>query len=216
MLMLALLAGAIGCTKDDDVAPAPSSTSTPAPSTGSSGSTTGASTVDKTTMLRLVNEARKKGCSCGATYMPPVDTVVWNSKLEQAALLHSQDMNKNSYFDHTGLDGSTPATRITAVGYTWQAVGENIARGVHLRKGRCRCLARQRGALQEYHEQALYGNGRCPRRQLLDPGVRQTPKVAAPRRSLHEASLHREAFFMCAIFNKFPKKGWIEGAVGLL
>ena len=88
--------------------------------------------------------------------------------------------------------------------------------GVHLRKGRCRCLARQRGALQEYHEQALYGNGRCPRRQLLDPGVRQTPKVAAPRRSLHEASLHREAFFMCAIFNKFPKKGWIEGAVGLL
>lgn len=129
MLMLALLAGAIGCTKDDDVAPAPSSTSTPAPSTGSSGSTTGTSTVDKTTMLRLVNEARKKGWSCGATYMPPVDTVVWNSKLEQAALLHSQDMNKNSYFDHTGLDGSTPATRITAVGYTWQAVGENIARG---------------------------------------------------------------------------------------
>jgi uncharacterized protein YkwD len=61
--------------------------------------------------------------------MKPVSPVTWNDKLEQAALIHSQDMDTNGYFDHTGRDGSTPATRITGVGYKWSAIGENIAMG---------------------------------------------------------------------------------------
>lgn len=61
--------------------------------------------------------------------MPPVKPVAWNSILEQAALVHSQDMTKNSYFDHTGSDGSSAGDRITRLGYIWQAWGENIAMG---------------------------------------------------------------------------------------
>lgn len=165
MLMITLLAGFIGCTKDDEQAPAPSkttttttattNTTTPNANTGSTtttttsgggssttgsstsgtgtgnstGSTSGTSTVNKAVLLQLVNDARAKGCNCGSTYMQPVGPVAWNDKLEQAALIHSQDMNKNGYFDHTGSDGSSPATRITGVGYQWSAIGENIAMG---------------------------------------------------------------------------------------
>lgn len=153
-LMVVLLAGFIGCTKDDDPIPASNKTTTATSNTNTggssttngsgtttsgsntggtgSGSTTGtttASTVDKATLLQLVNDVRAKGCNCGSTYMQPVGPVAWNDKLEQAALAHSQDMNKNSYFDHTGLDGSTPGTRVTLAGYQWMAVGENIALG---------------------------------------------------------------------------------------
>lgn len=52
-----------------------------------------------------------------------------NSLLEQAAQAHAQDMAQNSYFSHTGQNGSTPGTRITATGYVWQGYAENIAYG---------------------------------------------------------------------------------------
>lgn len=85
--------------------------------------------VDRGTMLALVNEVRAKGCNCGTTYMPPVGALVWNDKLEQAALLHTQDMYVNNFFDHAGSNGSTPSQRVTAAGYSWMATGENIATG---------------------------------------------------------------------------------------
>jgi uncharacterized protein YkwD len=87
------------------------------------------STVNESTLLALVNNVRKTGCTCGKTAMPAVAPVIWNSLLEKAALLHSADMNKNNYFDHTGLDGSNPGDRITRAGYNWRAYGENIANG---------------------------------------------------------------------------------------
>ncbi|HEX2864806.1 MAG TPA: CAP domain-containing protein, partial [Deinococcales bacterium] len=55
--------------------------------------------------------------------------LAWNSKLEAAALTHTQDMVKNNYFDHIGSDGSNPGTRATAAGYNWYTIGENIAAG---------------------------------------------------------------------------------------
>ena len=109
-------------------------TNTGGTNTGSTGTTTppttsGTSTLNEATMLQLVNAARAKGCNCGSTYMQPVSPVAWNDKLEQAALNHSIDMTTNNFFSHTGSNGSTPATRITGVGYQWSAVGENIAMG---------------------------------------------------------------------------------------
>ena len=38
-------------------------------------------------------------------------------------------MAVNSYFSHTGLDGRSVAQRVSAAGYSWRAVGENIAGG---------------------------------------------------------------------------------------
>jgi uncharacterized protein YkwD len=50
--------------------------------------------------------------------------------LSAAAKAHSQDMATKNYFDHTGLDGSTPEQRMTAAGYTGaNATGENIFAG---------------------------------------------------------------------------------------
>lgn len=51
---------------------------------------------------------------------------------------HAQDMKANNYFDHTGLNGSSPTQRIKAAGYPNVSpcncnrrfyYGENIARG---------------------------------------------------------------------------------------
>jgi uncharacterized protein YkwD len=87
------------------------------------------STVNKAVVLQLVNDARKKGCSCGKIYYPPVPALTWNNQLEKAAYSHSTDMFRNKYFNHTGSDGSGTGERITNAGYSWRYYGENIAQG---------------------------------------------------------------------------------------
>jgi uncharacterized protein YkwD len=87
------------------------------------------STVNKTLMLQLVNDARKKGCQCGDTWYPSAPAVTWNGLLEKAALLHSQDMYANKYFSHTAEDGTGAGVRINVAGYKWKTFGENIAMG---------------------------------------------------------------------------------------
>jgi uncharacterized protein YkwD len=71
-------------------------------------------------ILALVN-AERAAAGCSALTL--------NSKLTQAAYLHAQDMLQNDFFSHTGSNGSSVGTRVTAQGYTWRRVGENIAAG---------------------------------------------------------------------------------------
>jgi len=85
--------------------------------------------VNTTVLMNLVNEQRSKGCSCGGKKMPPVPPLIWNKNLEKAAYDHSVDMSTNNYFDHIGLNGSNPGTRISAAGYNWISCAENIAEG---------------------------------------------------------------------------------------
>ncbi|PHN06371.1 CAP domain-containing protein [Flavilitoribacter nigricans] len=80
-------------------------------------------------MLSLVNELRSEGCRCGSKYMPPVAPLSWDADLERAALRHAYDMKSNDFFDHTGSDGTDVSDRVSDAGYSWQAVGENIAWG---------------------------------------------------------------------------------------
>ncbi|MCG2838400.1 CAP domain-containing protein [Photobacterium sp. WH77] len=80
-------------------------------------------------MLAAVNAARAQGQDCGGTWMPAVAPLTWDATLEQTAFLHSSDMANYDYFSHTGLDGSSPSSRVTAQGYSWKTVGENIAAG---------------------------------------------------------------------------------------
>jgi uncharacterized protein YkwD len=61
--------------------------------------------------------------------MPAAPPLAWNPALAGAALAHSRDMARQRYLAHHGKDGSTPASRVTATGYTWRLVGENIASG---------------------------------------------------------------------------------------
>lgn len=53
-----------------------------------------------------------------------------NSQLDAAAQGHSDAMVNQNFFDHTNpYTGSTADSRVTAAGYAWTAVAENIASG---------------------------------------------------------------------------------------
>lgn len=71
-------------------------------------------------VLALINAERAKaGCAA----------VSVDQKLTAAAQGHSADMATNNFFDHRGSAGTQVSDRITAAGYAWRAVGENIAAG---------------------------------------------------------------------------------------
>jgi len=81
-----------------------------------------------------INHLRKRGCTCGTTYMPPAPPLTWNDQLEIAAEGHAQDMFNQSYFSHTSKDGRSMEDRIVTAGYVFKgyrsfAIGENIAEG---------------------------------------------------------------------------------------
>jgi uncharacterized protein YkwD len=78
-----------------------------------------AGSVEKS-LLRLHNAERKK------RNLPKLRL---RSTLNRSAKAHAADMNTNDYFNHTGLNGSTPDQRIRAAGFTGRATGENIASG---------------------------------------------------------------------------------------
>ena len=87
------------------------------------------SNIDAASALEQLNAARAVARTCGTTLMPAVAPLRWNAALEQAAVGHSEWMQANDTFSHTGADGSTVGTRVTAAGYAWKMVGENIAAG---------------------------------------------------------------------------------------
>ena len=81
-------------------------------------------------MLAAVNAYRRKGATCGANgSFPAAPDLALNAALAQAAVVHSDDMVAGNFFSHTGSNGSTVGTRVTAAGYAWRGVGENIAAG---------------------------------------------------------------------------------------
>lgn len=49
-----------------------------------------------------------------------------NTQLSRAAQKHKENMAVQDFFDHTGLDGSSPTTRMFAEGYNSYGAAENI------------------------------------------------------------------------------------------
>jgi uncharacterized protein YkwD len=80
-------------------------------------------------ILTDVNAARAAGRRCGGRYYPPAPPLTPDPVLAAAALDYSRTMARTGHFDHIGLDGSTPHTRVVASGYRAALVGENIAAG---------------------------------------------------------------------------------------
>ncbi len=80
-------------------------------------------------VLRLVNDARRRGGVCGAQRFAAAPALAWNDKLAAAALAHSQEMAAHDYFDHLDRRGAVVAQRARQQGYPWRAIGENIAAG---------------------------------------------------------------------------------------
>ncbi|PRY66287.1 Cysteine-rich secretory protein family protein [Vreelandella songnenensis] len=80
-------------------------------------------------MLDLVNEARREARQCGEQSFDSVAPLTWSCKLHEAAKAHSEDMAEKEYFSHTSPEGVGIEQRVETQGYTWRAVGENIAAG---------------------------------------------------------------------------------------
>lgn len=97
---------------------------------------------DKEEYLSVINTARLEGRTCGSYgYFPAVDPVAWSDKLYKASYEHSNDLAKSNTFAHDGsgtefdITGyskgkkSTFSERITAQGYQWRNISENISAG---------------------------------------------------------------------------------------
>lgn len=110
----------------------PTPAPTPAPS-APSGTLTAANTCGlanfQSDLMALINQARASSRTCGSTVYPTAAPLAWNGKLFDAAAGHSADMATQNYFSHTSLDGRTFDQRITAAGYGWSSIAENIAAG---------------------------------------------------------------------------------------
>jgi uncharacterized protein YkwD len=158
-LSLSLLAACGGGGGSDDAAPA-SGGAAPAPGGGASTGadvTCGLANFDADA-LRLINQHRAAGASCGSRgSFAPTTALAAQAQLTSAAYGHSRDMADNNYFSHNSLDGRTPGTRVTASGYSWSSVGENIAAGY--------------GSVQAVVDGWMASDGHCA--NLMNPGFTQ-------------------------------------------
>ena len=80
-------------------------------------------------ILQQVNAVRARGYNCGGENFNAAQPVSWNDQLLSAATGHSVDMAENNYFDHRSPHGVKPSQRVSASGYKWRGVAENIAAG---------------------------------------------------------------------------------------
>jgi uncharacterized protein YkwD len=81
-------------------------------------------------VLRLVNQHRFVGGSCGGEGMPAVGPLEMDEVLRGVARSYSAQMAENGFFDHVDPWGRDPSDRIASAGFTGsQPWGENIAMG---------------------------------------------------------------------------------------
>jgi uncharacterized protein YkwD len=80
-------------------------------------------------VLSRINAERLAGATCGGQTKPAALALAWNARLTEAARLHSQDMIDRNFFAHQNPSGQNAGARVQAQGYSWSAVGENIAAG---------------------------------------------------------------------------------------
>ncbi|MEM6771378.1 MAG: CAP domain-containing protein [Bacteroidota bacterium] len=99
----------------------------PSDQTSSEATTTPTSNAAALEALDLVNAIRADGCTCGDDVMPPAPPVELHAALQAAAAGHSTDQALSNHMSHVGSDGSRVGDRLSAAGYRWRSVGENVA-----------------------------------------------------------------------------------------
>jgi uncharacterized protein YkwD len=126
---LFLLVALASCGGGGDSASAPAPAPAPVPAPSPAAATCGIADFRAET-LRLLNARRAAGANCrtGGTF-GPAPAVQWNERIEAAAAGHALDMAEHDYFEHEGRDGANVPQRVSAEGYNWSTVGENIAAG---------------------------------------------------------------------------------------
>ena len=81
-------------------------------------------------VLAATNRARASARTCGTQRFPAAPPLTSRPALSRAAFAHSTEMATLRYFSHEGKDGTQVGDRAHIAGYTWQAIGENIASGM--------------------------------------------------------------------------------------
>src|SRR5262245_32418685 len=80
-------------------------------------------------LLERLNEARFNPAAYGASIgldlsgVAPSQPLAWDTRLIEAAQLHSLDMSTRNFFAHTNPSNLGPGQRMTAAGYPWTAWG---------------------------------------------------------------------------------------------
>jgi uncharacterized protein YkwD len=82
-----------------------------------------------TRLVALVNEVRGRSRTCGTQTYAAAGPLAVDGRLSVAAQAHSDDMAARDYFAHASPEGDTSAQRVSARGYNWSYVGENLAAG---------------------------------------------------------------------------------------
>ena len=77
--------------------------------------------------LDRVNALRAEGCNCGGEFFGPTAPLSLHPQLQRTAVLHSADQASRGRMSHQGSDGSRVGDRLSAQGYNWRTVGENVA-----------------------------------------------------------------------------------------
>lgn len=78
-------------------------------------------------MLDLVNRDRTDPSTVQET-KGRARPLQWDGRLAEVARLHSEEMAREGFFSHEGMDGSQPSNRVTRAGIQWRSTGENIAK----------------------------------------------------------------------------------------
>ncbi|ALV06362.1 cysteine-rich secretory family protein [Roseateles depolymerans] len=109
-------------------------------------------------LLNRINAARAAGANCGTSgTFAATSALSWNALLAQAADNHAVDMSSKNFFSHTGSNGSTLGSRVTAVGYPWVGLAENIAAG--------------QGSVQSVMDGWLASPGHCA--NIMNPNLQE-------------------------------------------
>jgi len=80
-------------------------------------------------VLELVNEARSEERRCGRRRLRAAGALTMAASLTRAAAAHAADMAAHEFVGHGGSDGSEAGERVSRAGYSWRAIGENVAAG---------------------------------------------------------------------------------------
>jgi uncharacterized protein YkwD len=78
-------------------------------------------------MLDLVNHDRTDVSTLQET-KGRARPLQWDGRLAEVARLHSEEMAREGFFGHEGMDGSQPSNRVSRAGIQWRSTGENIAK----------------------------------------------------------------------------------------
>jgi len=176
LLMATLLTG---CAAEDMAYDSESGATTLGSPASSNG--TAPASGDSYRYLELINQARRDGYYCGGSYYPPTTDLYWNDDLSAAAYRHSRDMADYNFVGHTGSNGLRVGDRLSAEGYSWRRVGENVAAGYR--------------SAESVVEGWLSSEGHC--RNLMNPEFRDVGMAEA---QVDEPELHLYGSYWTQVF----------------